>query len=542
MRSVLLQVRDGTAGVRDKLRALRAVVEQGKRDPEFRALALGVVRSVREGDVAGELGAISRWVRRMVRYRRDPVGVELYTSPDLLGRLAQNGEAAGDCDDHVAIGSALAEVLGHPSRFVVGGFRDGPDATWAHVWRQTWDARAGRWRTFDDTAKGKPPGWSPAGRFELTMVEPPERGTSPMRLGLPCVDAAGCVIPGLAQLVDVNVDGLGRGGLRKVRKMAKRHVRAVSSGGWSEVRARRKRKRGRRRGSADSDYEPPTAGDVEGLGKFLKRRKKMFKKVGKKLGKLGKKALPVAALVANVIPGVGQAASAALAVAAAAVAQRERTKRARAAAAAAEREQAAAEAAYAQAAEPAPIPMPAMPMTAAPYEPSGTQTFQPLPAYTPEPPEPAQSWAPLPEPPAQVFEPAWPEDASKAALGALGEHLKDNELAGIWDTITGALPGVLRGVQEVAQSGRLTVGGVALPVGRRLQRVGERVSGYASLVQPTLPTSPPRPTPSVVFSPPPAPRPAPAPAPRAAPAAAGAGGMVGLLAAAGLLLMLMARR
>lgn len=59
---------------------------------------------------------------------------------------------------------------------------------------------------------------------------------------------------------------------------------------------------------------------VEGIGKKLK-------KLGRKAEKLGKKALPVAALVANVIPGVGPVISAGLAAGAVAVKQRQAKKR-----------------------------------------------------------------------------------------------------------------------------------------------------------------------------------------------------------------------
>lgn len=73
-------------------------------------------------------------------------------------------------------------------------------------------------------------------------------------------------------------------------------------------------------GIFDNGNEVGSMQPVEGIGKRLK-------KLGRKAEKLGKKALPVAALVANVIPGVGPVISAGLAAGAVAVKQRAAKKR-----------------------------------------------------------------------------------------------------------------------------------------------------------------------------------------------------------------------
>lgn len=285
MRANHYEIPDGTPGLRTKLTHLRQLVEESKRDPAFRKQVLRIVRHVREGDWSGELGAISSWIRRNVTYRHDPVNVELFTAPHLLaGDVAAGDAAAGDCDDMVALGAAMAEVLGHPTRFVVGGDRHGRGERWRHIWRESWDKGRNRWVAYDDTAKKRPAGWSPASRYQLTGVT--SGGSTATvagmstRVGLPCCDEYGQIIPGMAQLVDAEdiagggsiVEGLGWGGLKKIGRKLDRTRRKTAT-------------------------------------KVLGRRNV------RKLAKVGRQVAPIAGALVNIVPGVGQVASAAIAVA-----------------------------------------------------------------------------------------------------------------------------------------------------------------------------------------------------------------------------------
>jgi transglutaminase superfamily protein len=454
MRATFERIDDGTPGVVQKLVRLRDLVETSKRDPQFRQLAAAIVRNVKQGDFRGELAAISSWVQKHVTYRRDPVGLELFVQPDLLARQALDGIAVGDCDDHVGLGAALAEVLGHPSRFVVGGYRDRVHgATWSHIWRQSLDGRSGRWLDFDDTAKRRPFGFSPAARFEVTMVEP-ERGAMQqrtIRVGVPVLDRFGQPIPGRAQLAEMTLGGDGLAGIgKRLKKAHKKHLRVVK--------------------------------------------------------KVVKKALPVVALAANVIPGVGQVASAALLAAAAAQRQAQAKKRAkqqqrdlmRDEQAAYQAEQAAQQQQemIEQTQQGSPLPMPpALVEQQAPLDqPAGVSyEAQPMQAYEQLPPPEADYWEPPPPPPQDPWWPAWDEGIEQSALAGLSARgVKDEQLAGIFDFLNSPVVGqALTTVAGVATTGTLTVGGVSVPLGRTAQRLVRPIQRYASRLRPTIVTTPP---------------------------------------------------
>jgi hypothetical protein len=414
------------------------------------------------------------WVRNGVTYRRDPVALELFTAPDLLAGDVFAGRAAGDCDDHVALGAALAEVLGHPSRFRVGGHKIGKDGSraWSHVWRQTWNGE--RWVDFDDTAKKRPPGWSPAERFTATghggepVATLAGMRSRSLRVGVPCVDEFGQLIPGVAKLVDV--DRLG------------------DAGAWS-----------------------PTMG-IGGLGKFkVSKLKKLAKKITPKplqkiasaTGKLAKKALPVAALAVNVFPGVGQVASLALTAAAVAQKAQQQKKRAKQAEANYAREQAsavAAEQAAYDAAAAAPIPMP---MELPSQQTGGTVVQIPSQQEYYDASNFAQSRAPDPlayaEPPnyapAEAFEPSWPDDKESDGLYGLRRRRRGGGLGGFWDTVASGVSSLVQ--QTSIGQGQLTVGGVSIPLGRDAQRLLQPIQRYIPALRPTAPT------PAIVQAPPP---------------------------------------
>lgn len=389
----LEEIPAGTPGLDVKLARLRELVEASKRNPSFRRFVLDVVKDVREGDWSGELGAVSRWIRRNVTYRHDPIGVELFTAPDRLAFDGLAGEAAGDCDDMVALGSAMAEVLGHPSRFRVGGSKIGGNETWSHIWRETWDKGKRRWVAFDDTAKRRAPGWSPAKHYKLGRVTEAGSvgrlpGMADNRVGIPVYDEDGNAVPGLAQYVDDDLDARAGDGSLGFGKSFRRIGRKLDK----------------------------TA------------RKTATKTLGKrnvaKIKKVARKAAPIAAMAVNVIPGVGQVTSAALSVA---VANDRRIQAKKAARIAAQQEEAAfraEEAAWNAEQDRAERMRPAIvetPMAMEYQVPdvnlvvTGDQSPE-LPFEESVPPAPIAAVEPPEAPPADAFDPSWADDTESDAL------------------------------------------------------------------------------------------------------------------------------
>ena len=89
-------------------------MQQGKREANVRRIAGQVLKGVPSRDWEAEVKALFDYTRKVIRYTRDPAGVELFQSPT---RALDHG--IGDCDDQVIfLGSLLASV-GYPLRLRV---------------------------------------------------------------------------------------------------------------------------------------------------------------------------------------------------------------------------------------------------------------------------------------------------------------------------------------------------------------------------------------------------------------------------------------
>lgn len=120
---------------------MRKLAERGARDTQVRARARDLL--------PGGPDAILQWLTRRFQFVRDPRGVELLKSPQvMLEEWERSGRATGDCDDAAILGAAVALASGYRVRWVLLGFRkSGP---YGHVYAEARRPR-GPWVPFDVT-------------------------------------------------------------------------------------------------------------------------------------------------------------------------------------------------------------------------------------------------------------------------------------------------------------------------------------------------------------------------------------------------------
>ncbi len=95
----------------------------GSRSPRIRAAAINIVREagVREKDYYGEILAIHNWIKKNIRYVKDPVNQETLSHPEEL----LFNTRAGDCDDMSVLEIALLGALGFKAWPITIGLRPG---------------------------------------------------------------------------------------------------------------------------------------------------------------------------------------------------------------------------------------------------------------------------------------------------------------------------------------------------------------------------------------------------------------------------------
>ena len=120
-------------------------------NPRIRAAAIHIVQFSGDKDYADEARTLFEYVRDHVRYVRDVLDIETLATP---ARTLDT--MSGDCDDQTTLLASLLESIGHPTRFVVTGYR--APGQYEHVYLQTWIQ--GRWINCDPTEPNYF-GWAP---------------------------------------------------------------------------------------------------------------------------------------------------------------------------------------------------------------------------------------------------------------------------------------------------------------------------------------------------------------------------------------------
>ena len=149
-----MQIPDGHAGTVVTLKAMRDFVRAAVRDPfqKIRTVAGDILMGVPPRAFQREVYKLHEFVRDQIRYVKDPVGVELVSTP---ARTLET--RTGDCDDKSTLLAALLESTGHPARFKAIGLHGGP---LSHVYVET---KIGETWVPLETIINRPPGWFPEG-------------------------------------------------------------------------------------------------------------------------------------------------------------------------------------------------------------------------------------------------------------------------------------------------------------------------------------------------------------------------------------------
>lgn len=150
--------------IKERVKFIQKQVAKARNDPQFRALAVKVVSKkcgtkhcIKERDYLGEVRALYEYIRKHVRYVRDPLHADLFQHPK---RTLEFG--GGDCDDYTITLGAMLEAIGYPVKARVIQTVESPD--FDHIYLMVGvppHSEAPRWLALDASVSGKKPGWQP---------------------------------------------------------------------------------------------------------------------------------------------------------------------------------------------------------------------------------------------------------------------------------------------------------------------------------------------------------------------------------------------
>lgn len=130
----------------DTLVYMRQLARAAQEDVRLRMLAEKIVANVFQRDYISEYAAVLNWVRKNIRYARDPRTIEQVATP-----ASTISRGTGDCDDMAVLIASLVSVLGGATRFTAGAFKHDPEGrpVLAHVWCEALDPNSNQWIVLD---------------------------------------------------------------------------------------------------------------------------------------------------------------------------------------------------------------------------------------------------------------------------------------------------------------------------------------------------------------------------------------------------------
>lgn len=135
----------GNAGIERTVARITEQIHRGIESSYIRNLAVEIVKTagVPPHDLEGEVAAVFNWVRKNVRYTKDPTRVELLPSAE---NVAQVG--VEDCDGFTILIASLLGALGRETRLrVVGQLPGNPSHIFPEIFLK------GGWKALDATPK-----------------------------------------------------------------------------------------------------------------------------------------------------------------------------------------------------------------------------------------------------------------------------------------------------------------------------------------------------------------------------------------------------
>jgi len=136
---------NGEQGTAQTIALMRQLVDEALADASFVRKAIDIVRSVQAFDDVAEAEALYTWVRRNIRFTKDPVTKEKLYPPQELLKIR-----AGDCDDISMLLGAFLLAVGYPARLITVSANPENPAEFSHVYVEgEVPAGSGQWIPMD---------------------------------------------------------------------------------------------------------------------------------------------------------------------------------------------------------------------------------------------------------------------------------------------------------------------------------------------------------------------------------------------------------
>jgi hypothetical protein len=121
-----LQFPNGKRGNYETVSFIKKVAREYSGHPVIRKLAINILNSYNTDshNHLDEAYAIGDFVKKNIKYVKDPHSIEYIQCPEMMVRHIEQGIARGDCDDMVTLAATLLLAIGIVPHLVICKYRD----------------------------------------------------------------------------------------------------------------------------------------------------------------------------------------------------------------------------------------------------------------------------------------------------------------------------------------------------------------------------------------------------------------------------------
>lgn len=167
----------GDAGTSQTIDLIRANVSEGMKDPVVRQTLASILMDVPAHSDLLEVQSIYNWVKRNIRYTKDPINKELVSTAKFI--LTSQ---IGDCDDiNAVLLPTLLQSAGYPCRLVTIASNPYSPGQFSHIYSEV--LVKGRWIPIDAARPGAKFGVAPSRAYRRQVWELATHGSGVSGLG-----------------------------------------------------------------------------------------------------------------------------------------------------------------------------------------------------------------------------------------------------------------------------------------------------------------------------------------------------------------------
>jgi len=166
----ITEIPEGIEGTKMTVEEMAKEAEKGALNWTVISITREITKNKKSRDYEAIADEIFWWVKKNIKFNRDPVPAELIQSPEMTIKVK-----TGDCDDMVILLDSMMQSVGIPTRYVTISYLPDAKDDYTHVYLEALvskENQKAKWKPYDASVPNSTPGWKPPKYYKMGIWEP----------------------------------------------------------------------------------------------------------------------------------------------------------------------------------------------------------------------------------------------------------------------------------------------------------------------------------------------------------------------------------